>query len=180
MQSFFPIGEQAHWHKRIETTDSIMQWLFDPVSLTAKLKQISSQFKLEILGETWFKPGEFDGLNFDEPTLVREVLLYCQNQPWVFAHSQIPESTIAAGNQSLSQLGEQPLGEMIFRHPNIRRQTIEVAEFDSLTQVYKLAGQVSKSDLPDVLFGRRSLFKLADKPLTVSEIFLADCNFYHE
>lgn len=178
MHSFFPIGEQAHWQTDIVAQPEIKQWLFDPMSLTAKLKQISSQFKLEVLGQAWFTPKDHTELNFSEPSLIREVLLYSQGRAWVYAHTQVPKSTIDSGNQSIANLGEQPLGENIFKHPNLSRANIEVAAFDLSSRVFKLAQSLNQKALPSTLYGRRSLFKLADKPLTVTEIFLADCEIY--
>ncbi|MCU4674356.1 chorismate lyase [Catenovulum sp. 2E275] len=180
MHRFFPIGEQAHWLNSLTVKPEILQWLFDPMSLTAKLKTISSQFKLQVLGEAWVNPEDCNSLNFNEPTLIREVLLFCQNKPWVYAHTQVPRSTIEAGNQSLQNLGEQPLGEYIFKLPGLERCDIEVAEFTAQSKVFELAKTLFNGELPNILYGRRSVFKLQQFPFTVTEVFLADCQFYYE
>lgn len=98
---------------------------------------------------------------------VREVLLMCDETPWVFARSVIPLTTLHGRYSGLGKLGVTPLGKVLFSDPGMSRGSIEVAEFRVRDSRPGAAGE-------NRAIGRRSLFFLDTHPLLVAEIFLED------
>jgi chorismate--pyruvate lyase len=104
--------------------------------------------------------------------LIRQVTLLCHGQAVVFARTVIPPASLTGKYRLLSRLGARPLGELLFTDKTMRRGEVEVAEFPVNHQLFR------RSELTDAMvgqasiWGRRSLFYLADKPLLVSEFFL--------
>ena len=104
-----------------------------------------------------------------EQAVVREVVLRCFNQPWVFARSVIPASSLTGHLRQLRHLETKPLGAMLFSDPSMQRQPFQLAE---------IPGRDLQIPQPlhqdEALWGRRSRFELAGKPIMVSEIFLPE------
>lgn len=184
LQSLFPITLSSHWRdaNTCSLTDYLQSWLLDPNSLTSRLKSHCQQFRVELLGQQ-VEPCQanesFSGIEVGEKVLVREVLLYCDEKPQVFARSLLPLSSLTGKEQVLANLGTQSLGQVLFNNPSLRRQAIEVAEFDGNSAVGKLAAHLSLK-FEYNLWGRRSIFVLEDKPLMVAEVFLPDSFAYQQ
>lgn len=154
-------------------------WLRDSGSLTARLKSACREsFRVRLLNQGWGRPlhGESRllGIGPREIAVVREVELLCDGIPWVFARTLIPASSLEGAARRLTRLGERPLGEVLFTDRRMHRDVTEMAR---LTPRHRLfAEAVSRSDQrAGSLWGRRTLFYLAGKPLLVNEIFLPDC-----
>lgn len=180
----YPIGCQAQWvaPAMIENKLSVVlyHWLTDTGSLTARLKLQCQHFAVEVLTEGIYplSKDEQEKLQLAEDrSFVREVLLKLDGVPWVFARSVMPLSTLTGEQACLSQLGNNPLGQILFNAPDMQRSDIEVAEFAAKSPVQKLASQLSSRSCL-TLFGRRSRFLLSGKALLVSEIFLPDAAAY--
>jgi chorismate--pyruvate lyase len=117
---------------------------------------------------------------------VREVILYCDNVPQVFARSLLPLTSLTGKEQALASLGEQPLGQVLFNNASLRRQRLEVSSFNGDSSVAILAKdlfnkshtQYSSELLMPMLWGRRSIFMLENKPLMVAEVFLPEAFAY--
>ena len=161
-----------------------MSWLLDPSSLTAKLKRYCNEFRVEVLGEQVELCHQLEANNVikeNEQVLVREVLLYCDDVPQVFARSLLPLSTLTDDEQELADLGSQPLGQVLFNNPSFERKNVEIAYFDQNSPV----GQLVKTldiDITEeyLIWGRRSLFFVHQKPLMVAEVFLPQSFAYQE
>ncbi|OUR59481.1 chorismate--pyruvate lyase [Colwellia sp. 39_35_sub15_T18] len=184
LQSLFPITLSSHWRdaKTCPLSESLQHWLLDPNSLTARLKAHCQQFRVELLGqqvEPCHANDTFAGITAGEAVLVREVLLYCDEKPQVFARSLLPLSSLTGAEQALANLGTQSLGQVLFNNPSLQRQAIEVAEFDKHSTVVKLADDLHL-DTKHTLWGRRSIFILENKPLMVAEVFLPDAFAYQQ
>jgi chorismate--pyruvate lyase len=103
--------------------------------------------------------------------LVRDVELCCDDSPWVFARTLIPISTLKGGAQRLAQLGEKPLGAVLFTDPRVIRGATQVARLLPGQPLYQAACNHLPTK-PDHLWGRRTLFYVEKRPLLVNEIFL--------
>ncbi|MES3008342.1 MAG: chorismate lyase [Pseudomonadota bacterium] len=140
-------------------------WLLDPGSLTQRLKErcasmaVPGRFNVCVLEEGWVRKQSpallqcFDAHVARERMWSRRVLLRCGDTPWVAAHSLIPVSSMQGPLKRLRTLNDKPLGEFLFRHPQLRRDQLELTHTGAL-------------------WGRRSLFHLYDRPLLVAEFFL--------
>lgn len=180
--SLFPIGLNADWLSQLPVSLSpiLIDWLCDPSSLTARLKSHCAEFHVEVLGQHIEKcqaKEACSAIPAGSQVLVREVLLYCDNKPHVFARSLLPMDSLNGEQQTLANLGSQPLGQVLFNDPSLRREAIEVARFNHCSVVAELCNKLSVRPEGD-LWGRRSLFFINDKPLLVAEIFLPDANAY--
>ena len=94
----FPLSLSANWLSDIQTDDltpTEQEWLFEPHSLTAKLKSKATSFSVKVLSEQAFN------LSHEQQQLLgcktssalnREVLLLCDNNPMVYAQSWLPNN----------------------------------------------------------------------------------------
>ncbi|GAA6171404.1 chorismate lyase [Colwellia sp. KU-HH00111] len=182
LQSLFPVTLTSHWH---DAQDSVLpvnlqSWLLDPNSLTARLKSHCQHFRVELLGQQVERCQSNEAVALIKPNeqvLVREVLLFCDDKPQVFARSLLPLSSLTGAEQALANLGTQSLGQVLFNSPSLERQAIEVAEFDQNSSVAQLAKDLALK-VENNLWGRRSIFVLENKPLMVAEVFLPEAFAY--
>jgi len=182
LQSLFPISLPSSWQSEALylLPAHLRSWLIDPNSLTARLKGHCQHFRVELLGQK-IQPCQgdetFAGINEGDKVLVREVLLYCDEQPQVFARSILPLSSLTGEEQALANLGTQSLGQVIFNNPSLERHSIEIAHYDEASEVAILSNRLGLITTEN-LWGRRSIFVLENKPFMVAEVFLADAYAY--
>ena len=182
--SLFPVQMPTIWQapNTVKISDKLRDWLLEPASLTAKLKRHSEQFRVEVLGqkvEVCRAVEANEDILAGEQVLVREVLLYCDDVPQVFARSLLPLKSLTGEEQQLAHLGTQSLGQVLFNHPDLLRKKIEVAAFDQQSTVAKMAEYLSLK-VTQPMWGRRSVFMLNAKPLMVAEVFLPGAFAYQE
>lgn len=145
---------------------SLSPWLLESASLTARLKAHSSDFRLQLLGEHSLALPAFLQACFSQEIgacVRREVLMWCNHQPSVYAQSWLPAKSLQH-LQQLAVLGEQPLGELLFQFPDVERSPIEVAQLALTTALEPIA--------VGSYWARRSVFTVAGQPLLVAEVFL--------
>lgn len=184
LQHLFPIHLHSHWqnYPPVTLSEKLTDWLYDAGSLTARLKKYCHTFEVVVIGQDIVScmPEEAcDVVQAGEQVLAREVLLYCDGVPQVFARSLLPLSSLTGEQKVLAELGNQPLGHIIFNNPSLERKLIQVAKFTHQNSIGKLADQLPLK-LTDNLWGRRSLFYLEGKPLVVAEVFLPDAYAYQQ
>ena len=159
----------------------LLDWLLEPSSLTERLKESCSSFRVEILSQRWAPVflSERQSLGIPEHRWanVREVHLMCDDKPWVYARTIIPRKTLTKKERSLLNIGSKPLGHLLFEHPDMQRSAFELAEVRPEHYQFNHA-KVGLEDRNTVLYGRRSIFFLSGKPLSVSEIFTKHFPFY--
>lgn len=180
----FPVQMKAKWQKEqsVSLPEHLRDWLLDPCSLTARLKKHCNEFRVEVLGqkiEFCSAHEATDEVTTGQEVLIREVLLFCDDIPHVFARSILPLSSLTGNQKQLLSLGNQPLGQVIFNHPNLQRNCIELASFDHTSSVVKLA-QHYNQECKEELWGRRSVFIVDNKPLVVAEVFLPEAIAYQK
>jgi len=177
----FPLSLSADWQSTSQVcglSSAEQEWLFEPHSLTAKLKSQSQRFAVKVLSEqkvNLSQPQQALLSNEVNTVLNREVLLLCDDKPVVYAQSWLPISNNNTNNQ-LHNMGERPLGDVIFQDPALKRTDIEIARFDDN---HSLQSLVSELNLPiHILLGRRSVFSLHDYKFLVYEVFLPGAYLY--
>jgi len=173
----YGLSLQQRWFQRRQLFSKhvpvdIQAWLFDPASLTARLKQkCTDDFRVEVLSQLIQKPriDEFKvlGMETGSYALIRQVRLCCGNACWVYARTVIPFSTLKGKLRIYANLGTRPLGAMLFTDRTMQRDEVLVT---SLTGGQLPDGLGLEKD--DMVWGRRSVFRIAGKPLLVSEYFL--------
>ncbi len=151
-------------------------WLFDSGSLTRRLQQAcDGEFRVEVVTQRWQRPlineRQRLGMASHRLALIRQVYLLCDNVPCVFARTIIPHATLSGPERHLAVLGSRPLGAVLFADPRMRREEMEFTCLQPGERLFAAATQLL-DDKPAEIWGRRSLFYLANKPLLVNEIFL--------
>jgi len=155
---------------------NLASWLTDSGSLTQRLKVHNQNgFSVQLLGSHWLKPltNECQGLRISMTELAyqREVRLMDGDFANVYARTVIPRATFMAMQYRFNNLGNKPLGELLFTAPFIKRGAIEVACLKPGQWLYEMA-VLEEEYRPEELWGRRSTFILSGKKLLVNEIFL--------
>ncbi|MEM5509308.1 chorismate lyase [Pseudoalteromonas sp. AS71] len=175
----YPLSISANWQPTSYVSDLSpleQEWLFEPNSLTAKLKSKSQIFSVRVLSEQLFTLSLEQKLLLNsaaKTAINREVLLLCDNKPMVYAQSWLPKND---SSNPLHNMGERPLGDVIFQDPALNRTDIEIAYFDAKHPVQQL---VAKLNLPEKnLLGRRSVFSLKEYKFLVCEVFLPGAYLY--
>jgi chorismate--pyruvate lyase len=148
------------------------RWLLDTGSLTAHLRRLShGHFHVEVLAQRWQIPRLSErrllGMGDRHWGLVREVRLHCNHQPWVYARSVLPATSLVGRLDRLRTLDSRPLGHLLFTDPHMSRDRYEICKVPAAA----LDGSVLAPHSDD-LWGRRSRFLLSGHPIMVSEIFL--------
>ena len=159
--------------------DSIYPWLHDSQSLTARIRSVcgGGRFRVRLLEQGWGRPlyseAALLGMRRGGVALVREVELLCDEQPWVFARTLIPASSLRGPARRLAHLGEKPLGEVLFSDPLMRRGERQIARLLPRHPLF-VSSVARLREAPGEIWGRRTLFYLSRRPLLVNEVFLPD------
>lgn len=157
--------------------DELAGWLLDTASLTQRLLQLcAGQFSVRLLSQVWGRAQHDEaralGMRPEGRAMIRQVQLLCGNRPWVYARTVIPATSMRGRLQRLAQLGNRPLGAMLFADPGMRRGMVELARITPGQALFAAALPHPDRRPSAAIWGRRSVFRIADKPLLVSEIFL--------
>ncbi len=154
----------------------IRDWLLTTDSLTQRVQShCAGQFHLEVLRHDWVRPqlNERRLLLMDDAAraLRREVVLCCTGMPLIFARTIIPSASLRGAGLRLARLGRKPLGELLFRDHSVERSRLQISAF---SQDNPMLADVSfaKRKMKQSIWGRRSVFLYAGKPLLVAEMFL--------
>lgn len=173
------MGKRIHWYNvndRQHLPDSLSAWLLDQTSLTQRLQaHCGAQFKVDVVTQCWQRPLAAErtllGLPMRQYARIREVYLYCQQQPWVFARTVIPRTTLVGSYRRLARLGAHPLGRVLFAHRLLQRSALQITCLKPGNILYILA-TAHLPEPPASLWARRSLFYLTYGSLSVTEVFL--------
>ncbi|MFT4807590.1 MAG: chorismate--pyruvate lyase [Paraglaciecola sp.] len=180
----FPIGISSLWAEPDQFTipsPCLKNWLLDTGSLTERLQSQCKSFHLTLIGQRQSPIAleEFQHVCAPQQQLnpeewqVREVLLWGDNQPWVFARSIIPQRLCES---DFVNLDTKPLGQLIFNDKRFKRMPFEVTNMCSSKDFLAHLNIPSEMDL----WGRRSAFSFESLKMTVSEVFLPSSPAYQE
>jgi len=137
----------------------ILSWLNEPGSITSRIKSFSN-FRLKLLRDG---PGVVDVAEDDliisnyEENNIREVVLYSDEEPFIYAKSILPLETIRLGLDALGNLKENPLGDILFSNPEIKKKHTLFAKFEFNKRIF---------------YGRKGIYTVTGHPFSVCEIFL--------
>lgn len=162
---------------RVAIPEQYLSWLLDTSSLTQRIvAACGGQFRVQVIEQVWQRPFADErrrlGLRNDARALVRQVRLLCNDEPWVYARTVIPRTTLSGRERRLARLGTRPLGAALFADPTMTRDAVEVVQLTSGQALFDIATLGVTSNAAEI-WGRRSVFRLSGKPLLVSEIFLS-------
>lgn len=150
-------------------------WLRDRGSLTQRIKQRCSHFSVlsvcSGLARIVRDESALLGIAPQQLAYSREVFLYANDQPVVFAHSVLAREHLRGAWSAVRTLGNKPLGALLFAHPLVERKPLHYQALRNTHPLYQHAVKVL-SYPPHRLWARRSLFYLHGAPLLVTEVFL--------
>lgn len=170
------MNSPQRWYRRNQLFNQsipspLLSWLFDASSLTARLIDLcDNNFSVQVISQQW------QTLNAEEATamslkdvrsaLIRQVVLCRGDTPLVYARTVIPATTIQGAQRRFANMGNRPLGAMLFADRTMRREEVQVALLPTAHEARKYV----KTE--EVVWGRRSVFRVSGKPILVSEYFL--------
>ncbi len=152
------------------TTDPLLSsWLTERGSLTARLRDTWGEVSVEVIEEGLSAPlpheAERLGMPIGDVAWVRCVWLRTQGRARLHARTVIPQWGRYNPWAQVQRLGSQPLGELLFRLPDLLR-----GEFEWCGDADWPAPD------PDVVrtpwLARRCLFQREAAPLLLTEVFL--------
>jgi chorismate lyase len=175
----------ARWHNHVNHVQApidLQHWLTDPGSLTAKLITHSSRFRVQRVFQQrdfcWADEYTAIGLNQRGKAHTREVLLRCDEQPVVYAHTVLPLHSNATQWPLFRTLGNKSLGSTLFGDPQVVRGAMQFARLQPNHPAMRRAhGLIHTTPCHDrqfdqPLFARRSLFFRRGGVMLVTELFL--------
>jgi chorismate--pyruvate lyase len=176
-----PTSTATRWrpyrcYRRSELPALLAVWLLDTASLTRRLQGLcAGSFRVRVLSQLRSRPRRDEaralGMRHGAWAIVRQVQLLCGTRPQVYARTVLPLSSLTGRVRRLARLGARPLGAMLFADRGMRRGNVELARLRNGERLYAEATRESRPGA-GVIWGRRSVFRVANKPLLVSEIFL--------
>ncbi|MDP2264013.1 MAG: chorismate lyase [Hydrogenophaga sp.] len=166
-----PVWRPEHALAQFTTDLKAASWLTERGSLTQRLREHWGDAAVHQLDEGLATPLPHEaqrlGLPADAPAWIRCVLLVCGGQLRVYARTVIPDWSPHNPWTQVQHLGQQPLGELLFRLPDLQRSAFEwTAE-----QLWPHTDHWPSPDAPAPL-GRRCVFVRESAPLLLTEVFL--------
>ncbi|QBH97884.1 chorismate lyase [Limnobaculum zhutongyuii] len=141
----------------------VADWLLEEDSMTRRCERYCHKVTVQPLFEGYVSASSLGKEQSELPTdkryWIREVFLFGDTIPWIWARTVVPEKTLSGPEQQLIELGDTPLGRYLFSQAALERDYIQVS-------------------LQDSLWGRRSRLRLSGKPLLLTEIFLPSSPLY--
>lgn len=163
------------WRAFLPSMENYASWLKDQGSLTRRIQARCRTFEVRnTRNERNFPlPDERPILNLDRHQRVytREVFLFADGKPVVFAHSVVAIDHLCGAWSPIQHLGDRPLGAMLFAHPLIERARLSFRKLDDRNELFRRAS-LGMPHFQGKLWARRSVFQLCGAPLLVTEIFL--------
>jgi chorismate--pyruvate lyase len=156
---------------------SIIPWLRDPGSLTARIAGRCRAFRVQVCGEYFALPCSDEAaviqLADSRWAWTREVLLFADSRPVVFAHSVLAPRDLRGAWHMARGMGNRPLGAALFADHQIHRGLLTCIRLQPGHPLHERASLAVKQSLPS-LWARRSCFHRHGRPLLVTEVFLPD------
>ena len=141
------------------TNDEIKSWLLEEGPITKRIKS-NKEFKLKLIQDevSAVDESEKQFINYNSTNIrVREVLLFGDEIPMVFARTIIPISTIEEGLADLGTLGNKPLGDILFEKDVFLKEDVLYASFMNEDKLF---------------WGRKRKYSVKGYPFSVMEVFL--------
>lgn len=176
------------WNNSTSGCDPALHpWLHDHGSLTQRIQQRCEKFSVSPvrsgLARIAYDEAALLGIAPHQLAYSREVFLYADGKPVVFAHSTCASAHLRGAWQAMRELGNRSLGSLLFTHPLVSRQPLHFKALranhplhvgPALTRQSSVGLKPDLQSAPDTLWARRSLFTLHGSPLLVTEVFLPE------
>ena len=169
------VPADVEWQQMPIVAGAYRPWLTDRGSLTARIARLHPRVRVEVLFQGLRRPDRDERFLFGEHAgtrvLVREVFLVCGDTPVVFAHTVVDPRDLRGDWRGILKLGNRPLGAALFADPRVRRYPLRQKKLGPHHELHaRLRAFLGRP--PSRLWARRSLFRLHDSPILVTEVFL--------
>lgn len=168
--------DKNHWQPLLDVNNptELQIWLSHAGSFMQRLEDHGIKNPtIDVIREDWFIPEAWESellqLKSSEQTFIREVCIYSDTKIWLYGRTVVPQDMLR-GKQELSHLKNRPLGSVLFQDPEIKRDKFEFTYIEP----GKLWQGFSPVDQQQASWVRRSLFKLYDHSLLLTEILMPD------
>lgn len=167
------------WRERSPLTRDpagIKAWLTDSGSLTGRLQALGF-FSVVLQNQRLAKPTDDEaaelGLGRTQLAWIREVALFLDGRPVVFAHTVLPRHPRGPMTQWLERLGNRSLGALLFAHPRFSRGPLAARRLDRRHALFQRSiNALQLADVPPpALWARRSRFSFGEQSILVTEVF---------
>lgn len=167
------IPRDTLWCRTPSAAGAYRPWLRDRGSLTRRIQNRCPGLSVKVVFQGMRRANRDERFVFARRArvLVREVYLYCHQNPVVFAHSVIAARDLRGAWRRLARMGTRPLGAELFTDPRVRRYPLRQKKIGRQHELHRQA-RAGLSGMPATLWARRSLFVLHKSPILVSEMFL--------
>lgn len=136
-------------------------WLCFPGSMTQRMRAISTNIQIIVLQNQLglLSREEQNSLKIPhrKSVLIREIEMFCNNELWITARTAMPLESLQGKWRKLKNLGNKPLGDMLFKDAKIQRSPFQF--------------QLLCDDKGFDVWARRSLFYLDQRPILLTEVF---------
>ncbi len=157
---------------RASLTPKLRRWLLDQGSMTARMLATGSKLRIQVCQHRFQQPTLLEANILKLPTTrlasIREVVMLCDEVPWLYARTVIPLEVLHGTARRLHYLGSTPLGRILFQELHLRRTEFEVAQMSDPNFLAKW----STDKKPQPLWARRSQFNGLRAPILLCEVFL--------
>lgn len=154
--------------------ETLRDWLCEPGSLTARLKR-RGVFRIELLGQSLRHANRDEcaalGIAPRTPCWVREVVLFCDGEPVIFAHTVLPAAPRGVLGRWFARLGTRSLGSLLFAHPGFVRGRLAFARLGAGHPLHAPASAVLGLAPRGGFAARRCTHRFGRQTVLVSEVF---------
>jgi len=144
---------------KLQVSDEAKSWLLEKGPITKRIKSVK-KFRLELIQDKVANVEKVDKTFINSKSRkirVREVVLFGNTKPMVFARTIIPNTTIEKGFAELGTLGKSPLGDILFKKDIFTKENVSYASFEYKKKVF---------------WGRKTKYTVKNLPFSVMEVFL--------
>lgn len=165
------VGYMSHPNCYGQLPEHVLKWLYSQSSLTQKIRDlyIDRNIHVQLLSLKpvllTAKQSQLMNLPLRQYALEREILLYVDKTPLVYAKTHMPMMSLQGEHRRLRMLGNRVLGDYVFAHKASKRDSLWVFQpKDVIVQEKRYNNTPCRS----------SLFLLSNKPILVTEHFLPE------
>lgn len=167
------LSERGSWKSHLQLQDASLRcWLTEKGSLTKRIQNRCNQFRVAVISQTLTHPYADESavleLRRGRLAWVREVSLYADGCPVVYARSILPQESMRGAWRALSKLGSRPIGSVLFSDPGILRSQLAFKKLDARHPLKHILVR------NETLWARRSVFVRDKMPLLVNEVFMPE------
>jgi chorismate--pyruvate lyase len=175
-----PIPRDTSWQPSPAAAGAYRPWLTDRGSLTARIAERCPGVRVQVLFQGLRRADRDERFVFADRgrsrVLVREVFLVCRDVPVVFAHTVLDATNLRGAWRGIATLGSKPLGAALFADPRVERFALRSRKLGWHHELHRrvqcYAPPAWTNGVHGSLWARRSLFRLHNSPILVTEVFL--------